>query len=79
MPIAITTRYIGPTNTKGSRIKAMSRRGNGVVEYDSALDSIGNHEKAATTLAQQYFPALTGFISAESPSTDGYTFIFFQE
>lgn len=49
---AIITKYIGPTNTKGSRIKARSESGHTlIVHYDDALNTEQNHRAAAMALA----------------------------
>src|SRR5271169_5698843 len=47
---AIETKYFGPSNVKGSRIKATAMAGSVTVEYDHALDSEGNHKSAAMAL-----------------------------
>jgi hypothetical protein len=47
---AITTRYIGPTNHRGSRIKASCERGNVTVAYDHAMGVEDNHRAAAKVL-----------------------------
>jgi len=51
----IVTRYLGPTNHKGSRVVATHKRDNEttwrkVVDWDHALDSSANHEAAAQAL-----------------------------
>ena len=51
---AITTRYIGPTNTKAARIKATAEAGSTTVAWDHALNIQDNHAAAAITLAQIY-------------------------
>lgn len=58
--VAIRTKYYGPTNTKGSRIKAMAEAGKHIGEttsvfttYDCALDSYDNHERAAKRLCEK--------------------------
>ena len=48
---AIETRYLGPTNTKGGRIRAKAWAGNATVPYDHALTIEGNHRAAAMALA----------------------------
>ena len=47
---AITTKYLGPTNTKGSRIKATCKDGSVTVGYDNALNSSDNHDAACKAL-----------------------------
>ena len=51
---AITTRYIGPTNHRGSRIKATATAGSVTIEYDPALNIETNHDEAAKTLADKF-------------------------
>jgi len=49
---SITTYFIGPTNVKGSRIKARASGGSSVtLSWDHALDIKGNHRAAAIALA----------------------------
>jgi hypothetical protein len=51
---AITTKFHGPTNFKGSRIKATDSDGNSVtVSTDHALNSDGNHDAAAVALCKK--------------------------
>lgn len=47
---AIETKYIGPTNTKGSRIKATAAAGSIILPYDYAISIEKNHKKAAFAL-----------------------------
>lgn len=47
----ITTKYLGPTNFKGSRIKASSEKGSVTLSYASELDGTMNHCRAALHLA----------------------------
>lgn len=47
---AITTRYHGPTNHRGSRIKAVCAAGSITIAYDYSLDEEGVHRKAAFAL-----------------------------
>jgi hypothetical protein len=50
---SIHTKYSGPTNTRGSRIRAIASGGAGSVSvpYDHALSAEGNHDEAAKRLA----------------------------
>lgn len=50
---AIETRYLGPTNTKGGRIKAECWGGNITIGYDHALNSDEAHKAAAVALIEK--------------------------
>lgn len=50
---AITTRFLGPTNFRGSRVKATCQAGSLTVSWDHALDSEANHDVAARMLAEK--------------------------
>jgi hypothetical protein len=47
---AITTKYFGATNYRGSRVKARCEAGSITLSWDHALDSEGNHDAAALAL-----------------------------
>jgi hypothetical protein len=47
---AITTKYIGPTNYRGSRIKARCKAGSVTVPWDYAISPNANHIAAARAL-----------------------------
>jgi hypothetical protein len=48
---AIVTKYIGPSNTKGSRVKATCQAQSIFLHWDDTLNSDQNHSVAAQTLA----------------------------
>jgi hypothetical protein len=50
---AIQTRYIGPSNVRGSRVKAFAQAGSITLEWDSALNSDENHRAAAEALCEK--------------------------
>jgi hypothetical protein len=51
---AISTKFLGPTNTKGSRIKAFDGDGNSVtISKDYGLDTYDSHKKAALKLCNK--------------------------
>jgi hypothetical protein len=70
---AITTKYLGPTNFRGSRIKATAQAGSVTVSWDDALDVVANHTKAAEALADKY--GWTGRFHGGANDTDGYVFV----
>lgn len=49
---AISTKYLGPTNNRGSRIKATCAAKSIVVSYKSELSLPQNYENAARSLMQ---------------------------
>lgn len=50
---AIRTRYLGPTDSKGSRVVASCAAGRRIVPWDHAQDPEGNHRLAARLLASR--------------------------
>jgi hypothetical protein len=69
---AIVTRYIGPTNYHGSRVKATAEAGSLTLPWDSALDSYANHVKAAKALARKF---KWGGIWYGGGTSAGYVFV----
>lgn len=63
---AITTRYLGPTNTRGARIKATCAAGSHTAPYDHALSAFANHAAAARALV-----ALLGWMDDPARHTFG--------
>lgn len=51
---AIVTHYLGPTNVRGSRIKATAQAGSVTLHYASELDTFDNHARAAVALANRF-------------------------
>jgi hypothetical protein len=51
---AIVTRYLGPTNSRGSRIAARASAGRCFVEYEDGLSPDRNHRAAAMKLANKF-------------------------
>lgn len=50
---AITTKFISPTNTRGSRIKATCDAKSITINWDYSLDVSANHTAAANKLASE--------------------------
>lgn len=71
---AIETRYLGPTNTKGSRIKATAWKGSVTLSYDYALNADQNHAKAAQALADK-FGWKGQWAQGAKPKGTGYFFV----
>lgn len=51
---AITTKYISPTNHKGSRVKAECERGQITIDWDDALNATENHIAACKALRLKF-------------------------
>lgn len=51
---AIVTKYLGPTDYRGARIKAIAGAGSVTVSWDHALDTDDNHQFAAFQLARKF-------------------------
>jgi hypothetical protein len=50
---AITTKYVGPTNTRGSRVKASCDAQSRIYGWDDALNVDQNHTMAALRLMRE--------------------------
>ena len=73
---AITTKYIGPTNYRGSRIKAVAEGGNSItLSYDDALNSDQNHLAAAVALRDKMNWKDSGKLLGGG-TEKGYVFVF---
>lgn len=50
---AIVTRYLGPTDHRGARVKATAAAGSVTIPWDHALNVDENHDAAACALAHK--------------------------
>jgi hypothetical protein len=73
---AITTKYIGPTNYRGSRVKATAYAGSIVVPWDSDLDVDANHEAAARALSAKYGWPWKNVYGGSLPDGRGNVYVF---
>jgi hypothetical protein len=71
---AITTKYLGPTNFRGSRIKATAAAGSITVHYDDSLNSEQAHAQAAEALARKFGWA-GAYVQGGLPDDHGYCFV----
>ena len=72
--IAIQTKYLGPTNYRGSRIKAYTCNGHSLtIAYDYSLDDKDLYAKAAIALCKKL--GWSGSIIGGG-TKEGYTFVF---
>lgn len=77
---AIGTRYFGPSNVRGSRIKARCEAGSLTLSWDSALGVVENHAKVARALANKLDWSKHGrMIGGGSPDGRGYVFTFYDD
>jgi hypothetical protein len=51
---AIITKYIGPSNVKGSRVKASCQAGSVTLHWDDALNVFGNNAAAANAIVKKF-------------------------
>ncbi len=72
---SITTKYLGPTDSHGGRIRASASGGGGsvTVAYDHGLDTEENHARACAKLMDKL--KWSGEMVAGS-TKGGYTFVF---
>jgi hypothetical protein len=75
--IAIQTRYLGPTNFRGSRYKAYTESGRAItVSADYRLNSEENHRAAALALCAKMRWDADGDDLIEGGTKEGYVYIF---
>ena len=51
---AIETKYLGPTNHRGARVRARCDAGRVIMPWDHALNPVQNHAAAARLLANRF-------------------------
>ena len=74
---AIHTKYLGPTNTRGSRVTATCWKTKITVAWDYSKNVLGNHEAAVASLVEklnderQDFPAFRWAILASGENANG--------
>lgn len=74
MGVTITTKYLGPTDTKGSRIKASFGYGkSATISYPYELSGVAVHWKAAKALLEKN--GLSGYRFAVGEKQNGYVFV----
>ena len=74
MTQAITTKYLGPTNCRGSRIVVRSQAGRKIYSWDCELDVADNHAQAAFLYIKEM--GWSGIWAGGAlPSKDGYAFV----
>ena len=78
---AIITKYFGPTNTRGSRIRAKASAGSVSVPYDHALNGPENHDVAAVKLAEKYKWLDDGseLVGGGTPDGAGYAYVLVKD
>jgi hypothetical protein len=76
---AIVTKYLGPTNFRGGRVKATAEAGSITLFWDCSLNSDANHRRAAEALAARFgwIDGFNGTLHGGGlPNQTGYAFVF---
>ncbi len=71
----IVTKYLGPTNHRGSRVKATCGEKSVTIPWDDAKGSVENHDLTARVLASKLSSRAASLVSAESPDGRGYVYV----
>lgn len=72
----VRTRYLGPTNYRGSRVKAVTASGRSIVlDWDHALNPADNHAAAFNALLAKCDRAPDGVVMVNGGLNDGYVFM----
>jgi hypothetical protein len=72
---AIVTKYIGPSNVRGSRVKATASAGSVILTWNDALNSEDNHAAAARKLAEKYQWSGNWHCGGMPSNHGGYVFV----
>jgi hypothetical protein len=75
---AISTKYLGPSNVRGARVKATAEAGSVTLSWDHRLNPPENHAAAAEALALKFGwtgPRYGQLVGGALPGS-GYAFIF---
>ena len=70
---AIVTKFLAPTNSRGSRVKAVCEAGNYIMPWQHALNVEDNHKLAARHLARKL--EWHGKWHGGAPAGSGYVFV----
>lgn len=70
---AISTKFLGPTNTRGARVVAKADAGSQTTSWDYAESVCRNHAKAAQALAEKL--GWAGYWTGGSLPGSGYCFV----
>jgi hypothetical protein len=73
---AIETKYLGPTDHRGARVKATAQAGSITVPWDHALDVGPNHFRAAYKLARKFGWVLDEYCLVGGGNADGSGYCF---
>jgi hypothetical protein len=73
---AIVTKYLNPTDTKGSRIKATCDAGSVTIPYPHELSGIAVHEAAVAALLAKLEWETGEWVGGSLPNQAGYVFVY---
>lgn len=72
---SIQTKFLGPTNTKGARVKAFSVHGSVTIHWNYSKNVIENHIAAAEALAAKHDWDKGRWYIGSSAKGHGYVFV----
>lgn len=72
---AIVTKYIGPSNHRGSRVKAFADAGEFTMPWDHELGVEANHQKAMVFLCGRLNWDCRNYVQGSLPGDTGYVFV----
>ena len=70
----ITTKFLGPTNHRGSRVKATGPLGSITISWDHALNISANHDAAARAYATKF--DAHGEALRDCPDGGGFVYVY---
>ena len=73
---SIVTKFIGPTNTRGSRVKALADAGSLTTSWDYSLNTDENHRAAAMALVDKLDWHYADYIEGSLPQNNPYHMVY---
>ena len=72
---ALASKYLGPADHRGARVKVSAERGSVTLPWDDALDASGNHCRAALRALQRWEWSGRWVGGSSTANPRGYVFV----
>lgn len=76
MAYSVVTKFLGPTDHRGSRVRAVGIFGAVTIPWDHALDSLDNHYAAVRALLAKCGVTPHGNLTPSESPVRGHSYVF---